>query len=230
MANVIYDPGMKDSMQDVAGILQAIGLAEQKRRQRTAAESIVMAIAGGDDRQIQQAIGQAMQSQTDYAGGIQGLLQRLGGAFMPQHPGMAAVSEAMPMWQGRADIDQTRARQQYYEQGGGMTDWERTLAGLTPEEQQMAKRRKAGLPTRTQGQRSPTESAAAEAAKESTATGAKLAARKMAGRGKGTVSDYVEAARRKGATEADIQNLLLIFNSGDEERIRQAKARIDQGN
>lgn len=100
MANVVYDPGMKDSFTDLANIIQIAGVAEQQRQKRTAAERIVMAIASGDDGAVNTAIQEAVQMQEP--GGIRGLLSRLG---VPGYsPSIAAVDEAMPLYQNQRQM------------------------------------------------------------------------------------------------------------------------------
>lgn len=99
MPTVIQNPGMKDSFDDVGKLLGYIGALEQKRRQRTATEKIVMALASGDDNAMKLAMQEAVQAKPEYSGGISGLMQRLGGRFMPGDPGMGAIQETAPLIQ-----------------------------------------------------------------------------------------------------------------------------------
>lgn len=139
MANVIYNPGMKDSFNDMAGILQMAGIGEQKRRQRLATERIIMAMASGDDAALNTALQEAVKSKADYDGGIRGLLQRIGASAMPGNPGMAAIQETAPVIQQNrtnamntermgmakaersANVEESKARARYYEGSGRQT-------------------------------------------------------------------------------------------------------------
>jgi hypothetical protein len=112
----IYDPGMKDSFDAIAGILQLTGQAEKHRQQRQATEAILGALADGDDDGLKKAIEAAQGFQAKYGTGIQKLLQKIGAANMTgESPGMAALSEAgIPVVKMRSDLQESQARQEHY--------------------------------------------------------------------------------------------------------------------
>lgn len=78
---------LQQTSQAIAGILQTLGAAEQIRRERQQLDTITRAIAGGATtiEAINTAVNQAKQTQ--FGTGIQGILQKIGGAFQPSPGG-----------------------------------------------------------------------------------------------------------------------------------------------
>ncbi|GAG75061.1 unnamed protein product, partial [marine sediment metagenome] len=75
------------NIQAITGLLQTLGVAEQVRRERQQLDRITRAIAGGATtiEAINAAVNQAKQTQ--FGTGLQGILQRIGGAFQPSPGG-----------------------------------------------------------------------------------------------------------------------------------------------
>jgi len=130
---VIYNPGMKDSMQDLAGVLQAASAYEKERQKRQATEKIMAALARNDPKALRNAIEAGNNFQAEYGGGLGGLMQKLGSVFMPgESPGVSALQETgIPIAKTQADLAESRARQGYY--GGGRDDPYRQGAELARE-------------------------------------------------------------------------------------------------
>jgi len=78
---------LQQTSQAIAGILQTLGAAEQVRRERQQLDTITRAIAGGATtiEAINTAVNQAKKPQ--FGTGIQGILQRISGAFQPSPGG-----------------------------------------------------------------------------------------------------------------------------------------------
>ena len=130
---VIYNPGMKDSMRDLAGVLQAAGAYEKERQKRQATEKIMAALASGDETALRSAIEAGNNFQAEYGGGLGGLMQKLGSVFMPgESPGVSALQETgIPIAKTQADLAESRARQGYY--SGGHEDLYRQGVNLAQE-------------------------------------------------------------------------------------------------
>ena len=130
---VIYNPGMKDSMRDLAGVLQAAGAYEKERQKRQATEKIMAALASGDETALRSAIEAGNNFQAEYGGGLGGLMQKLGSVFMPgESPGVSALQETgIPIAKIQADLAESRARQGYY--SGGHEDLYRQGVNLAQE-------------------------------------------------------------------------------------------------
>jgi len=75
----------QQTMQAIAGILQTIGAAEQKRRERQTLDRITRAMSGGAT--IPEAI-MAGERKPEFGTGIPGALQKFGGMFQPSPGGM----------------------------------------------------------------------------------------------------------------------------------------------
>ncbi len=75
------------NIQAITGIMQLLGQAEQKRRERQQLDSIATAIAAGATsiEAINAEVNKAKQTQ--FSGGISGILQRIGGGFQPSPGG-----------------------------------------------------------------------------------------------------------------------------------------------
>ncbi|KKN73476.1 hypothetical protein LCGC14_0400510 [marine sediment metagenome] len=80
--------GTERGAQAIANLLQTLGVAEKKRRERQTLDRIARAMAGGatDVEAIAAVAGQ--QQEPQFSGGIPGILQRIGGAFQPQGGGI----------------------------------------------------------------------------------------------------------------------------------------------
>ncbi len=83
----------QQTAQAIAGILETIGRAEQKRREGQTLTRITRAIARGST--MPEAVMAAME-QPEFSGGAQGMLQRFGGMFQPS-PGLMGqnIQQAM---------------------------------------------------------------------------------------------------------------------------------------
>jgi len=75
----------QQTVQAIAGILQTVGAAEQKRRERQTLDKITRAMAGGAT--IPEAV-MALEQEPEFSSGIPGALQRIGGMFQPSPGGM----------------------------------------------------------------------------------------------------------------------------------------------
>ena len=75
----------QQTVQAIAGILQTVGAAEQKRRERQTLDKITRAMAGGAT--IPEAI-MAAEGKPEFSSGISGALQKFGGMFQPSPGGM----------------------------------------------------------------------------------------------------------------------------------------------
>lgn len=142
MVDVIRDPGIGDSMADIAQILQVMGNAEESRQTRMAAEEILTALSSGNDNALDMAVQKAATFRATRSPGLQGFLQAIGSANMTGNPGVNALQgTGLPIVKTKADIAESKARQGYYGQGGRSTQnpWVRDAAGnarqLKPGEQ-----------------------------------------------------------------------------------------------
>ena len=79
------------NIQAITSILQTIGAAEQKRRERETLDRIVRAI--GQGKTDAEAIAAVAGQQPQFGGGVQGILQRIGGAFQP--PGGGGIRQSI---------------------------------------------------------------------------------------------------------------------------------------
>jgi hypothetical protein len=120
MANVIYNPGKKDSFEDVSKILNLWGQAEYERQKRNTVEGIISAMARGDDQAVQDAISRGVKP--NYKGGIPGAIQKISTPFMQGSPVVGAMQEAMPMLQQQQSAARTAAEVQ---RSGAMSDYYR---------------------------------------------------------------------------------------------------------
>ena len=113
---VIRDPGMGESFQAVAQILQLAGAAEKQRQQRSATEGIVRALASGDEAGMQAALKAAVEFQAGNSGGLGGILQKIGALNMTgASPGMSALTETgLPLMKMQGDIREGAARNKYW--------------------------------------------------------------------------------------------------------------------
>ena len=75
----------QQTVQAIANILQTVGKAEQKRRERQTLDRITRAISGGAT--IPEAI-MAADKDFEFGTGITGVLQKIGGMFQPSPSGM----------------------------------------------------------------------------------------------------------------------------------------------
>ncbi len=73
------------NIQAITGILQLMGQAEKVRKDRQSLDRVATAIAGGAS--TIEAITAVAQQQPQFGTGLQGLLQKIGGAFQPQGGG-----------------------------------------------------------------------------------------------------------------------------------------------
>lgn len=73
------------NIQAITGILQILGQAEQVRRERQTLDRIVRAL--GEGKTTAEAIAAVTRQEPGFGTGIQGMLQRVGGAFQPQGGG-----------------------------------------------------------------------------------------------------------------------------------------------
>lgn len=81
--------GLQQSAQAIAGILQIMGRAEKARRDREMLDRITRAIGEGKtNAEAIQSVIQATQERPQFGGGIQGILQKIGGVFQPPGGGM----------------------------------------------------------------------------------------------------------------------------------------------
>ena len=115
---IIQDPGRRDTFQDMAGVLQAIGVAEHKRAQRQSAESIITAIASDDDQAINKAIQDAVAARADTGGGLRGILRTIGEGVTGESPAVSAVTQTAPFVAARQARKQSQAMADYYKEGG----------------------------------------------------------------------------------------------------------------
>lgn len=90
------------NIQAITGILQTLGAAEQKRRERQQLDRIARAIANGATDI--EAIAAVARQEAEFSKGIPGVLQRVGGAFQP--PGGGGIQQSIQ----QAIIGQTLQR------------------------------------------------------------------------------------------------------------------------
>lgn len=81
------------NIQAIADILQALGQAEQTRRERQQLDRVATAIAGGAT--TNEAILAVANQPTEFGGGLPGILQRIGGGFQP--PQRGGIRESLQM-------------------------------------------------------------------------------------------------------------------------------------
>lgn len=103
----------QQTMQSIAGILHTAGQAEQKRRDRQTLDRIARAISQGAT--TVEAIAAASREEPQFATGIPGMLQKIGGMFQPSPGGIKqniigqALQQALVSPLQRAQIKSTRA-------------------------------------------------------------------------------------------------------------------------
>jgi hypothetical protein len=101
----------QQTAQAIANILQTVGAAEQKRRERQTLDRITRAIAGGAT--LPEAV-MSVGQEPEFGAGITGALQRFGGMFQPSPGGMdktiqqAIIGQTDPLYQTRLKSEEAR--------------------------------------------------------------------------------------------------------------------------
>ena len=109
----------QQTIQAIAGILQTIGKAEQKRREGQTLTRITRAIARGST--MPEAVMAAME-QPEFSGGARGMLQKFGGMFQPS-PGLMGqnIQQAMIGQAIRTDPLETERKRAQIESAKALT-------------------------------------------------------------------------------------------------------------
>lgn len=207
----------QQTSQAIAGILQTVGQAEQKRRERQQLDRIVRAISEGAT--TIEAIAAATRQEPQFSTGIPGALQRFGGAFQPSPGGtqQAIVGQA---------LQQALAPKAQFPQG--LTGPQLEAWGYSPEEWAERNIRKVTKPTAKPPKRPKViEERWHEAETKKPEQILKDKVSEAQSNPDVAAETYRQSLEALGYDDEEIEQLKQIFREGDAEKIRIAIERIE---
>ena len=117
-----YDPGMKDSMDAVARVMQTVGQFERQRQDAQLSSNLMRIAsepAGSPEERMQKVYSEVANFKPSYGGGLAGVMQKTGNFFapqsqMPQRMGGMAVDDLLQQINRQRDTEDygTRLKQQ----------------------------------------------------------------------------------------------------------------------